>query len=244
VHTIDPFGATRVPPVLAAWPEALRACVRFSTVNSMTFFAEMAVRSNRAGLIFIDGNHDHEFALFDIQSAARFLEPGGIIAVDNVSQPGPNLALRDFLFANPTWKEIGGSVLDAPLSRPFDPERTRIHNTDMALVRAPRHLHLTERPFTLGQAFYKGAALRGARINIAEGATGTLTAQFIVRTFVGIQRETVRATTTSLAGERGPQSILLDEPFALTPYPTNTVEVWYSWVGDRPLQLSDAPTLA
>ena len=73
----------------------------------MDFYMEMERQSVRPGVVFVDGNHDYEFALFDIGRAAKYMTPGGFIFVDNVAQPGPFFAARDFLSANPGWREIG-----------------------------------------------------------------------------------------------------------------------------------------
>src|SRR5262249_39754184 len=67
LHTIDPFGGDLVPGIIASWPAQLREFVRFFSVNSMEYFAALAETGKRADLIFVDGNHDYEFALFDIE---------------------------------------------------------------------------------------------------------------------------------------------------------------------------------
>ena len=61
----------------------------------MAFYMRMATVGIVAELIFIDGNHEYEFALFDLQAAARRLAPEGFVLLDNVSQPGPFFAAVD-----------------------------------------------------------------------------------------------------------------------------------------------------
>lgn len=63
-------------------------------------------------LILIDGNHDFEFALFDLQMAARLMRPGGIVVMDNAEQSGPFYAAKQFLDRNPAWRELGRCIAD------------------------------------------------------------------------------------------------------------------------------------
>ena len=106
-------------------------------MSSMDFYMEMERQSVRPGVVFVDGNHDYEFALFDIGRAAKYMTPGGFIFVDNVAQPGPFFAARDFLSANPGWREIGGSTEGHNASLSFDRKRSAIPDTDFIVLRAP-----------------------------------------------------------------------------------------------------------
>ena len=74
-------------------------------------------------LVFVDGNHDYEFAFFDIACGARTIAPGGFIVVDNIAQPGPFFAARDFLAANPDWRELGTAATDYNRDKAFDRRR-------------------------------------------------------------------------------------------------------------------------
>ena len=67
LHTVDPFSI-RGYLKIARWPRELRKVTKFHLRDSMSYFAKMKRRGLRADLVFVDGNHDHEFALFDIQS--------------------------------------------------------------------------------------------------------------------------------------------------------------------------------
>jgi len=113
--TIDPFGAERAPGIIAGWPEGWRKVTEFRPVNSMEMFMaleqarELAAAGGapaRPDFVFIDGNHEHEFALFDLLSAARCLQPGGVIILDNYYDYGVLHAARKFEAENPTWATV------------------------------------------------------------------------------------------------------------------------------------------
>ena len=55
------------------------------------------------GVVFVDGHHNFEYALFDIMRSADYLAPGGAIMVDNLEQQGPKGATIQFLRWNPAW---------------------------------------------------------------------------------------------------------------------------------------------
>ena len=105
VHAVEPFTAGEVRrarrPLAAS---AAGLCCGIDPTNSMAFFMRMR---RRPGLYLIDGNHDYEYAAFDIAAAARHLAPGGFIFIDNVSQAGPFEAAREFLSREPNFFECG-----------------------------------------------------------------------------------------------------------------------------------------
>jgi predicted O-methyltransferase YrrM len=148
IHAIDPFRTEYISAILKQWPAELAARVAFHATSSVEFFAAVQKRGIVPMLVLVDGNHAYEFAYFDICSAARLLGPRGLMFIDNISQPGPFLAARDFLRNNPGWLECGGSPDDA-LDKPFDPQRSRIRHTDLLVLRAPQHQHVGARPWSL-----------------------------------------------------------------------------------------------
>lgn len=116
VVTIDPFGGHRVPGLLAAWPADVRARVEFHAVTSMCYFTNLDLpKAGRSplGLVFVDGNHAFEYALFDVVRAADHLTPGGAVVVDNMDQDGPRQAAAQFLEWNPAWRLFAGGKLYA-----------------------------------------------------------------------------------------------------------------------------------
>src|SRR5260370_37731427 len=110
IHTTDPFGADRCPAIIGTWPRELQEITEFHPLNSMDFFGALAQRRITLDMVLVDGSHDYEYALFDLQMAARLLRPGGIIVMDNSDQTGPFHASREFVARNPAWQEIGGPL--------------------------------------------------------------------------------------------------------------------------------------
>lgn len=240
LHTADPFGAQVVPPILASWPVALQERVRFYPINSMAFYSHMVECKIRPELVFVDGNHDYEFASFDIESAARLIPPGGLMVVDNISQAGPYFAVRDFLARNPAWQENGPCLGAFRLGSAFDANRTTIINTDSALLRAPDSLLLTERPITSGQLEHKVPELRGIRLEVASEASGTLHTQGVLRVFADTITETIGEGSIELSNTAGEVIVPFREP--LLPHVVGSVqrvtaEPWVSWSGKEPLRV-------
>jgi hypothetical protein len=67
--TIDPFGADRVPDVIAGWPANVRERVTFRPDNSMSYFLyldeELHVERGKQApfdIIFVDGHHSFDYA--------------------------------------------------------------------------------------------------------------------------------------------------------------------------------------
>lgn len=109
--TIDPFGADRVPGIIAEWPQQLRDRVTFRPDNSMSFFLfldeYLHVRRGKEApfdVIFVDGHHSFDYAFFDLMRSSLFLRPGGAIVIDNIEQPGPATAVRFFLDRHTHWQ--------------------------------------------------------------------------------------------------------------------------------------------
>lgn len=243
-HTVDPFGAETVPPILDTWPDELRRHVQFYAVDSMRFFADTLWRQDRPDLVFIDGNHDYEFALFDIEAAARFLRRGGFIFVDNIEQIGPYLGCRDFLRKHADWREHGGSMARFRPPFPFDPHRTTIVNTQFCVLRAPRFVTIGNDPITTGEQSWRQPLVNGIAVTLARPASGTLHVQCIFRTFGSPPTETT--VEHSVVFER--QAGRIEIPFETSFRPEDErlprrVEPWLTWQGDALLELSEEPTL-
>ena len=77
VHTVDPFRGEYVTATLKHWPASLLKHIRFYPLDSMAFYKEKERQHVNPDLVFVDGNHDYEFALFDISRGARYLTRGG-----------------------------------------------------------------------------------------------------------------------------------------------------------------------
>lgn len=113
LYTIDPFGnENNVPAIIEAWPAQLQHHVRFSPISSSVFFDQAMTSGVMLDLVLIDGNHEFEYAAFDLACAARLMNSGGIVVLDNVDQPGPRYATQQFLAANPDWNEVAGATAE------------------------------------------------------------------------------------------------------------------------------------
>jgi hypothetical protein len=249
LHTVGPFDEATFTPVFATWHPDLQRILRYYPSDSMAFYMGTEAQDIRAGLVLVDGNHDYEYAAFDIFSAARQLTPGGFIIVDNVAQAGPFFAVRDFLAQHPGWIDCGPNPVDWDRGKSFDTERCRIPNTDAAVLRAPTHRLITDRPSTSGQASWRSAQVRGLTLILAGRPTsGRLFVQCVLRGFA-IDRIVELVTEASVdvqvdADLKNHLTIVFDKPatveMGLLHY---TVEAWLIWTGSEPLRLAGSPTI-
>jgi predicted O-methyltransferase YrrM len=242
IHAVDPFRPAYIFEILSRWPPELFTRVRLHAADSVTFFATLGMPKIEPSLVFVDGNHDYEFAYFDICSAARVSSPRGFLLVDNIAQPGPALALQDFLARNPGWLECGGKL--ASVVKAYDRNRTQITNTDLAMLRAPLDVIVTRRPRTFGQTIRESSALDGLDLEVREvPAEGLLEAQVIVRGFGDAPAEQIYESSALLrAGETGRKTLTFDSGSSMAGKFTHyTEEICLSWQSDAPLRLGTKP---
>ena len=249
LHTTDPFSLAAVPAILMKWPRELRQHVRFYHLDSMAFFMRMEQAGIRSQLSFIDGRHDYQFAMFDLSMAARTLDPGGLILLDNVSQPGPYLAALDFLRDTPGWRECGNPGGRSGDGLPFDKERARIHNSDLIALRAPSGLVVGARPVTLGERGFDRREVRGIELTIAERSSrGTLTIQCALRGHSASPSnpgvEIIGATTLDLDGAQGRLTARFAPPLvARGEFYQMALETALVWRGEAPLRVTGPPVV-
>jgi predicted O-methyltransferase YrrM len=247
LHTTDPFSLAAVPAILMKWPRKLRRHVRFYHLDSMAFFMRMEQAGVRSQLTFIDGRHDYEFAMFDLSMAARTLEAGGLILLDNVSQPGPYLAALDLLRDTPGWRECGNPGDRGREGLPFDKHRARIHNSDLIALRAPSGVVVGPRPVTLGERGFDRQEVHGVELTIAERSSrGTLSIQCALRGHSASPSnpgvEIIGATSLDLDGAHGPVTARFAPPLvARGEFYQMALETALMWRGDGPLYLSGPP---
>jgi predicted O-methyltransferase YrrM len=184
IYTADPFGAERCPAIIGQWPEDLRKYVSFHPLSSMDFLSYLVQRRISLDFTLVDGNHDYEYALFDLLKAARMTRPSGLIVMDNAEQSGPFTAVRSFLAANPLWRELGSAVADHDPSNPFDASRASLPGTSFVILQAPAHLVVGDVPCSWGQAETDSARMAGLVFALPDQTTaGTLHYQVIFRSF-------------------------------------------------------------
>jgi predicted O-methyltransferase YrrM len=247
VHTTDPFGAERCPRAIATWPSELQRHVRFYPLNSMDFFLALGNQRIAPALVLVDGNHDFEFALFDLQMAARLIRPGGIVIMDNSEQSGPFKASRVFLEANPAWRELGSALSSYDPFRPFDRERASLPYTAFIILQAPAHLSIGEGPHSQGQVSIETPRVAGLTLDIIEPTRGTLFYQVFLRGFADGNRWARELQTDgSLRIDGiGRTELRFDRPLVIdapAPGAVFTLEVDLSWQGNPSLALAATPT--
>jgi len=247
VHTTDPFGAERCPRTIATWPSELQGHARYYPLNSMDFLLSLANQRIVLDLVLVDGNHDFEFALFDLQMAARLIRPGGIIIMDNSEQSGPFKASRVFLEANPAWREIGSAVSSYDPFRPFDRERASMPMTSFVILQAPEHLSIGEGPISPGQVSIESPQVAGLAFDIIKPAKGTLFYQVFLRGFADGNRwlRELRTEGSMPVDGTGRIELRFDRPLIIDAPPPGavfTLEVDLSWQGSPPLTLAASPT--
>jgi predicted O-methyltransferase YrrM len=244
LHTVDPNDSNEILALLRRWPTALRERVCYYPISSMEFFAFVAKEELKSELIFVDGNHDYEYALFDILSAARLVTAGGFVAVDNISQGGPLYAARDFMRERPGWREYGNSLKAPPSSKAFDRDRSTISGTDLCVLRAPARYFVGPRLETRGAQWVDKSTIGGIELTIAGRASGTLHAQYVVRVIKPQTSETTTEASVELRDAVGPTRVELPWRFAPDEMPLKrSVELWLGWSGEKELELSDHPVL-
>jgi predicted O-methyltransferase YrrM len=184
LHTTDPFGAERCPAIIATWPEELQALVQFHPLNSMDFLVRLQRQGLSLDFVLIDGDHDYEPVLFDLQMVARLLRPGGVVVLNDSAQTGPFQAARTFLAANPAWRELGTAISTFDENSPFAGERASQPGTGFVVLQAPNHWSVNATPRSWGQAATSLSFVNGLSFDApAQTTAGTLHYQVILRLF-------------------------------------------------------------
>jgi len=246
VHTVGPFDRDAFMPIYDRWPPQLRETVRFYPTDSMAFFMEMDRQGIRPDLVFVDGDHTYEFALFDLQCAARRLSPGGFLIADDSIQAGPFYAVQDFLAAHPDWINCTG-----PDPRPHDPalafdrSRNPVPGTSLIVLRAPAGYRLAERrPLTFGETSWGKPAVSGVKLALdGRQGEGVLHIQCVLTGFGNeLPPDQIMATGSAVIqpGQRAAEIGLSPPAIMSPPRARHTLETWVIWLGSGPLCL-EAP---
>lgn len=171
--TIDPFGADRVPEIIAGWPVDIQERVTFRPDNSMSFFLYLdeevhAKRGREApfNIVFVDGHHSFDYAFYDLMRSALFLQPGGALVVDNIEQPGPAAAVKLFLERYTRWQLFKAAGPDHALS--FHPA------ANSAVILAPDGIEIGPLPYRIDMYGLAAAEIPAVQVRVVSGATGLL----------------------------------------------------------------------
>jgi hypothetical protein len=162
------------------------------------------------------------------------------MCVDNIAQPGPFMAARDFLEQNPGWTECGGTMDAGSHRKPYDFQRSRIAGTDLLVLRVPQHQSIWRRPWSPGQTRRAGNRIEGVRLSVQSPREGgTLSMQVVLRGFGGQPAELVSGGTVEVAEPCDAVTVALDPAIQVTGHYTHfTVEPWLVWDSATPLRLS------
>jgi predicted O-methyltransferase YrrM len=249
VHTTDPLGGDRCPKIIESWPQELQRLTRFYALNSMDFFHHLDRQRVMLDLVLVDGNHDFEFALFDLQMSARLLRPSGIILMDNAEQTGPFKASQHFLANNREWRELGSAVASHTRSAPFDNVRASMPGTSFVILQAPNHIPVCEDLRSWGQVRTKSSHLDGIRLELpAQRTSGWLHYQAILRAFgddgsvpehKAIGKVRIEVDDATAIAHSFDQALRFPEGAQYT-YEVDLV--WEADTGYPPLALSTVPT--
>jgi predicted O-methyltransferase YrrM len=241
VHTVGPYDEERFAPLLEQWPTELRQRLRFYPMNSMAFFQTAYHQGTQFGLVLVDGAHDYEFALFDIQCAARSLAGGGLIFVDNISQAGPYQAAADFCAHHPDWRNWGLSAI--PSTRAYEPGRSTLVGTDFAVIQAPNHESIGRRPRAVFHQPWPAPALKGLSfLPAAEHGRGTIYLHCALRGFSQHQQQEIFAEAQMTVQDGPPEhQVCFDIPMQVDVAEHYSVEAFAHWDGPQPMRLRSPP---
>ncbi len=245
LHTVGPFDSDTFLPYLRRWPREIAQRAEFHAHDSMAFYMWAAKADLQFDLVLVDGNHDYEFASFDIQCAARAIKPGGFIFVDNVSQVGPYYAAIDFLTANPAWTECAARTTAVDPSKAFDRERTAVAGTDFIILRAPMAYTVGARPKTFGERILASPHVTGILLDITAPVTGQLHVECVLRAFDDAEQvEKIGALGVQFDGKSGAVKLDFATPLAVEDrFSAYRVEPWLIWLGQDVLELAALPVV-
>jgi predicted O-methyltransferase YrrM len=249
IDTIDPYGAERCPPLIAAFLPELREKVSFFPQSSAMHFDEVIARSQGYDLVLIDGSHELEFAAFDLDCTARVIRPGGIVVLDNIEQVGPRFATKLFLERHPDWIDVAGVVGLMDPGTPLAEPTSAFPYTKNYVLQAPAHFAVGAVPYSFGTQRSDRGEIDGIDIELARPAHGVLHIQAFVRTFgAGLVHSEELSTTQQAAlsagkGER--LRIPLDRPLRTQVAEREglgrRMEIILAFVGDGGLALKSPP---
>ncbi len=249
IETIDPFGGERCPAAIASFPPELQKLVTFRAENSAAHFDRAMSSNTQYDLVLIDGNHEFEFALFDVMCTARLMRPGGLIVMDNIEQVGPRLAAKLFLERNPPWRDVANVVRHIDATSPLAVPPASFPDTKFYVLEAPPHYVIGEEPRVFGPADVDRAEVEGIELELAGPARGTLHVLVYARTFGLTEPEELRCEQalaldfTQLPADNRVR-LPLNQPLR-TAFPRpglhRRVEISLAFIGDQALALRSSP---
>jgi hypothetical protein len=216
----------------------------------MAFFGAMVRRKITFDFVLVDANHDFEYALFDLQMAAKLMRQNGIVAMDNCDQAGPFRAAQVFLQNSAGWRELGSAIERHDPFDPFGGVRSSYPDTTLILLQAPPLI-------TIGAAIRSWerstpfSTVHGLTLDMpAQTTEGVLAYCITLRGFTSAGRDNTEThakgdvrlklfgDTPTLA--RHELTAALTSRLATDGH--HKVEIGLSWQGTAPLVLAQEPT--
>jgi predicted O-methyltransferase YrrM len=253
LRTTEPYNAEKAAAIIATWPGEIRKLVEFHALNSMEFLIRLHHQGVALDFVLIDGDHDYEPVLFDLQMSARLLRPNGIVLLNDAVQSGPFQAARTFLAANPAWREIGTAISSYDEDSPFVGQWTSQRDTNFLVLQAPDHWSVGALPRSWGQTAAGAPVIDEIVIDaVPQRTRGTLHYRAILRVFgEGIPQEAklVGSLPIELQGTASTLVHRLETPLSFnvlanpdTTKFTSEIELcWRADQGSPPLALASPP---
>jgi predicted O-methyltransferase YrrM len=256
LHTVDPYGGERCPPIIGAWRDELRARVRFYPEDSMAFLQRCSDGPQHLAfdLAFIDGCHNYEAVLHDVSMAARVMKPGGIMVLDDAIQSGPFEAARRFLADERDWRDLGQAFAAWSRQDPFASRRGSFPEANFIILgRGPGLTLAPSRIVASGHTFVDRVRIDGLRVRVlGAAAPGRLHYNVFLREFADGNRrveEQVAQGSIDIGAEaaldyRMPAPLVARMPESFGPRQATELELcWQPSDGASVLRLEAMPAL-
>ena len=128
-------------------------------------------------LTFIDGDHTYVGALEDLLNSARFSAPGAIIVVDDAVQPPVFNAVKDFLYLNRDWTEVGRVFEDK--NQNYIKPKPSFNSIPFLILKGPDSQNIGQKNYSVFREFKN--TLNGLNIKLSKPASkGELHTRFLI----------------------------------------------------------------
>ena len=257
--TIDPFVRENgVQEIINKWPKELQKRVILHPVNSASYFttSEDILNPEEHGfppnfdLIFIDGNHEYGYVLFDLIMSAQHCASGGVIVLDNADLPGVFWALKNFLVMNKGWRVLGNPIEKHSDKNPFETIYASYDN--QFILFRPHFFAIDQVPVSFKSSIFYEPGIKGYEFDfLPDHSEGTLHTTIFFRSFynqpdMGNPEERKIIKSIHLE-ENQNKAIMRIDPLISYENPDKSYRrseiflVWQSHIGNRPLFLKKIP---
>ena len=230
LDTVDPSSPQAVATTLKSWDPRLSELCSYHCMNSMQFFGAAVLEARKYDFVFVDGDHDYEPALFDLQCSAKLLEPGGFMLIDDVNLPSVRAAAVAFLGQAPGFMLLGDhpeQMLGHPAIMPGG--LMSVERTNFWCLRAPSLIALADRLVTFPNAAFNGDEICGFCLELPEAGADDLHGTLLYRLYlrmlptlggVGLMPQQLEAVgETRLLSGRPTVAVRFAQPLTLRQFP-------------------------